>query len=209
MPRSDHDRVVALAGLFLAASQVRELARRGSLDSERFETSVLSILQVDAPSSEAIYGGAVRLRAGLDLVIRQLDRQQDVELTRYAVALLVLERKLAARPALVARLGQGIGEAVAKLEYFPVTHQTVVASLAESYLATISTLGPRIMVHGEHVHLNRPENAERIRCLLLAGIRAAWLWRQSGGGRFTLLWRRGPLLMAARQMLADPPRAVE
>jgi len=157
---------------------------------------------VDASSSEAVYGELARLRNGLQLLVRQLDRQQDVELTRYAVALLVLARKLEARPALLARLRQGIQEAIAKLEYFPVTHQAVVASLAESYLATVSTLGPRIMVHGEHLHLNHTENAERIRCLLLAGIRAAWLWRQSGGGRFTLLWRRGALLHQARVLLA-------
>ena len=202
MPRTDHDRVVALAGLFLAISQVRGIARRGQLDSEDFETSLSSILQVDASSSEAVYGELARLRNGLQLLVRQLDRQQDVELTRYAVALLVLARKLEARPALLARLRQGIQEAIAKLEYFPVTHQAVVASLAESYLATVSTLGPRIMVHGEHLHLNHTENAERIRCLLLAGIRAAWLWRQSGGGRFTLLWRRGALLHQARVLLA-------
>jgi len=202
MPRTDHDRVVALAGLFLAISQVRGIARRGQLDSEDFETSLSSILQVDAFSSEAVYGELARLRNGLQLLVRQLDRQQDVELTRYAVALLVLARKLEARPALLARLRQGIQEAIAKLEYFPVTHQAVVASLAESYLATVSTLGPRIMVHGEHLHLNHTENAERIRCLLLAGIRAAWLWRQSGGGRFTLLWRRGALLHQARVLLA-------
>jgi len=202
MPRTDHDRVVALAGLFLATSQVRGIARRGQLDSEDFETSLSSILQVDASSSEAVYGELARLRNGLQLLVRQLDRQQDVELTRYAVALLVLARKLEARPALLARLRQGIQEASAKLEYFPVTHQAVVASLAESYLATVSTLGPRIMVHGEHLHLNHTENAERIRCLLLAGIRAAFLWRQSGGGRFTLLWRRGALLHQARVLLA-------
>lgn len=203
MPRSDHDRVVALAGLFLAISQVRGIARRGALDSEDFETSLLSLLTVEAPSSEAVYGELFRLRNGLQLVVRQLERRQDVELTRYAVALLVLERKLVSRPALLARLRQGIQEATAKLDYFPVTHQAVVASLAQTYLATVSTLGPRIMVHGEHLYLNRPENAERIRCLLLAGIRAAWLWRQSGGGRFTLLWRREPLLVQARRLLGQ------
>jgi high frequency lysogenization protein len=46
-------------------------------------------------------------------------------------------------------------------------------------------LSPRIMVNGDPAHLNNPENANRIRALLLAGIRAAMLWRQSGGGRLT------------------------
>lgn len=203
MPRTDHDRVVALAGLFQAAAQVRDIARHGRVEGETFETAILSIMKIDAPSSDAVYGGLERLAPGLELVVGQLSRRQDMELTRYVVALLVLERKLSQRPPLLEVLAKGIAEATGKLEYFPVTHQVVVASLAETYLATISTLGPRIMVHGEHLHLNRTENAEKIRCLLLAGIRAAWLWRQSGGGRFTLLFRRRPLALEAERLLGE------
>ena len=58
------------------------------------------------------------------------------------------------------------------------------------------------MVNGDPVHLNNSENANRIRALLLAGIRAATLWRQSGGGRLTLLLRRNPLLLETRMLLA-------
>ena len=62
------------------------------------------------------------------------------------------------------------------------------------------------MVNGAQIHLNNPENANRIRALLLAGIRAATLWRQSGGSRITLLLRRNTLLRESRVLLAriDP-----
>lgn len=201
MARNDHDRVVALSGLFLAVSQVQQIARHGQCHGEHLETALLSILRVNAASSVAIYGELERLHEGLRLTIQQLDRHHNVELNRYAIALMVLEPKLARRNTLVERLRQGIEEASAKLEYFPVTHESVVASLATTYLETISTLRPRVMVHGEHLHLHQSENAARIRCLLLAGIRAAWLWRQSGGGRLSLLLRRRALVAEAQALL--------
>ena len=76
------------------------------------------------------------------------------------------------------------------------------ARFADLYLKTISTLTPRIMVSGSQLHLNNPENASRIRALLLAGVRAAILWRQSGGSRWKLLVRRNALLREARLLLA-------
>ena len=88
------------------------------------------------------------------------------------------------------------------LAHFPLNHSNTVARFADLYLKNISTLSPRIMVNGDPVHLNNSENANRIRALLLAGIRAATLWRQSGGGRLTLLLRRSPLLRETRMLLA-------
>ena len=58
------------------------------------------------------------------------------------------------------------------------------------------------MVSGEHMHLSKPENANRIRALLLAGIRAAVLWRQSGGNWFSLMLRRKSLAEETRRILA-------
>jgi high frequency lysogenization protein len=49
--------------------------------------------------------------------------------------------------------------------------------------------------------LKDDENQHRIRALLLAGIRAAWLWRQVGGSRWRVLFGRTALLEAAREYL--------
>ena len=182
MPQTDQDRVIALASLFQATDMVRSIARTGQANPEDFKTCVDSLFKIDAPSSEAIYGGIDHLKRGLSLLVEQLIKPKDMEITRYVIALLVLERKLRKQPPLVQKIRQGIEETMAKLEYFPLTHDNIIASLAAIYASTISTLPPRIMVNGEHVHLNQPENAARIRALLLAGIRSAILWQQSGGG---------------------------
>lgn len=201
MPQTDHDRVIALAGLFQVTTLVRRIAYTGQADPEDFETCIASLFKITVASSEEIYGGSARLQTGLRLLIEQLRSPKNGEITRYMVALLVLERKLSKQPRLLQRIRDGIEATTAKLDYFTLTHENIIASLADIYSTTISTLAPRIMVSGEHNYLTQPENASRIRALLLAGIRSAMLWRQSGGGRLTLLLRRKPLLLEAQRLL--------
>lgn len=202
MPQTDHDRTIALAGLLQAIESVRDIARRGQTNLEDIDTCLSSLLKIDAPSSSAIYGGSHRLRSGLRLLEQQLTNPHDMELTRYAVALLGLERKLARRGDLLQAIRAGLEDITQNLTHFPLNHSNTMARFADLYLKNVSTLSPRIMVNGDQLHLNNSENANRIRALLLAGIRAATLWRQSGGGRLTLLVRRNTLLRETRVLLA-------
>ncbi|MEE4379559.1 MAG: high frequency lysogenization protein HflD [Candidatus Competibacteraceae bacterium] len=202
MPNTDHDRVIALAGLFLATTLVRDIARNGRVDSDDFATCLGSLLKIDAASNEDVYGSVSQLHSGLRQLKRHLSNPKDMEITRYVVALLVLERKLARHTAMLQRIREGLEATVDKLSYFPLGHENIIAGLADIYAATVSTLTPRIMVNGERVHLTNPDNTNRIRTLLLAGVRAARLWRQSGGGRLTLLFRRRVLLLETQHILA-------
>ncbi len=203
MPQTDHDRAIALAGILQTVDLVRGIARRGQANPEDVDTCLSSLLKIDAISSSDVYGGIDRLRPGLRLLELQLSNPRDLELTRYAVALLSLERKLSRRADLLRAIGAGLEEIIRNLPHFPVSHGNTVARFADIYLKNISTLSPRIMVNGAQIHLNNPDNANRIRALLLAGIRAATLWRQSGGSRLTLLLRRNPLLRETRSLLAS------
>lgn len=71
------------------------------------------------------------------------------------------------------------------------------------YTDVVSQLHPKIMVRGSHGYLSQPSVANRIRAVLLAGIRAAFLWKQVGGSRWQLLFKRGSYLRAADQCLAS------
>ena len=120
---------------------------------------------------------------------------------RYAASLLHLERKLVRSQALLGVLRDGIDDASRQVEHFPATHDNVVAKLADIYANTVSTLQPRIMVQGEPKYLSQSGNADRIRALLLSGIRAAVLWRQLGGNRLRLLFSRSRIVRCAHAML--------
>ncbi len=199
------DRVLALAGMFQAITMVSRVAHQGIVDSAPFSVSITSIFILDADNVEDVYGGVASLTHGLTELRRHLGRTGeplDKEITRYLMGLVHLERKLIKNRRMLETLREGIQATKAQSEVFHPTHSNVIAKLADIYGSAISTLGPRIMVHGEPIHLNNPENANRIRALLLAGIRSTVLWRQKGGGRFNLLLLRGRILQTAETLLA-------
>jgi high frequency lysogenization protein len=211
-PPSHLDRVMALAGLYQATALVKQVAHAGTVEAAPFEASIASVLCLDAASTEEVFGGWEHLGIGLETLCRQLGRRggKDTELTRYAVCLLFLERKLKRRQDLRQEILQGIRKAQPQASYFCPTHESVLANLAEIYTSTISTLSPRIMVTGSPAYLSNPSYANRIRALLLAGLRATVLWRQLGGRRLHLLFSRADILAAARAKLdtlaMDPGR---
>jgi high frequency lysogenization protein len=193
MIRSMSDATLALAGVFQAAWLVKEIAHRGSVRTELFETSIHSLFETDPPSTEAVFGGRDRLATGLRLLREQLgggEASRDVETTKYVLAVMHLERKLVRNGRLMERLRVGIERARIQAGHFSFTHDNVVAALADLYVNTVSTLTPRIIVSGQHGHLSNPANANKVRALLLAAMRSAVLWRQNGGSRLQLVFKR-------------------
>ncbi len=59
------------------------------------------------------------------------------------------------------------------------------------------------MVKGEEKFLSQTNNANKIRALLLSGIRSAVLWRQVGGNRWQLLLKRKYFVSEANRILRD------
>ncbi len=201
------DRTLALAALFQAAQLVQHVARRGHAADSDVETCINSLFQIDAPSTEAIFNGSQGLATGLRTLrarLRSGGSAEELEITRYVIVMLHLERKLAGFATMQDTLRIGIERIRNQLNYFPSTHDNILAALGELYQATISTLRPRIMVQGEPTYLADKARANQIRALLLAGIRAAVLWRQLGGRRWQLFISRRKILETAQQLLEQP-----
>ncbi len=198
------ERTMALAGLFQACALVRDIAHQGSADPAALSASLDSIRDLDAPSTEAIFGGVDRLAMGLRVLREQLgpgSRGRDPELTAYAASVMYLERRLMASERVVAHLRTALSALRAPLETPP--EPDWVESVATLYVETVGTLGPRIMVRGEPVHLETPGHPELVRALLLAAIRAAVLWRQLGGGRIGLLLGRAGYARWSERLLEE------
>ncbi len=211
MKYTDTDRTIALAGIFQATQLVHQLAYTGKADGDDFETCINSLFLTDIDSAVDTFGDITRLRSGLQALIEQLGGSDDesarpqknrqLDATKYAIGIMVLERKLSKNPDMLKAVFDGIERARNQAEHFSVTHENVIASLAHTYSQTISTLLPKIMVNGEHTHLANPSTADRIRALLLAAIRAAVLWRQCQGSRWQLFFRRKKILDEAQRLL--------
>ena len=83
---------------------------------------------------------------------------------------------------------------------FNMSRASKVGKIDILYQDHISPLQPRIIVRGDQSYLLNEDNAAKIRTLLLAGIRAAVLWRQLGGSKWKLFLTRSKYVEIAREM---------
>ena len=193
------ERTIALAGVLQACEQVQSLARTGSADDDVIESSIQSILILDAVNTQAIYGGFKGVRSGLSLIangIMSSPQADKVELLRYAMTLLHLQTQLYDDQSAFAKFGA----AIQKLS--SVSSEELTSSCSVIYQKFISDLRPQIIVQGEQNFLQQESIPPQIRAMLLAGIRSAVLWRQKNGGRFKLLWERTRMQNAAKVLLS-------
>jgi high frequency lysogenization protein len=104
------------------------------------------------------------------------------------------------------QLANGIERIKGETNLADVTDPDIIAALAELYKDTVSSLQPRIMVKGEESVLRNTDSKNMIRALLLAGMRAAVLWRQRGGNRIRLIFQRKQFLDCCAALLAEARR---
>lgn len=199
------NQVLALAGIYQACAQVKSLAWHGRCEAAVLDAALGSVFKVNPRDIDDVYGGNGRVNDGLRVVAAQFDPQAldtDIELTRYVLSLLAIEKKLRRRPALLQQLRDSIHRAGTQLLHFGTSHPNTWSALAEIYQGTISTLTPRVMVNGDRLHLGNETNVAKIRALLLAAIRSAVLWRQCGGTRMSFLLNRRNYYHEANNLLA-------
>jgi len=200
------DKTLALAGIFQATALVKNIAANGLVDQHDFEICIRSIFETDPVSVEAVYGQVEYLRTGLTTLIEQLgekNNQRDIDIARYVISLLHLQHKLSKNKTILDAVASGIERAQRQTEHFHITHENVIANLADIYSQTISQIPPKIMVSGDSLYLSNPYQANKIRALLLAGMRSAVLWAQLGGSRWQILLRRRRFSQEAERIIKE------
>lgn len=201
--RTLYGRTVALAALYQAVGLVQQTAYGRTRDALATTCSINSIFVTSPGSIEEVFGGMAGLAPGLDTLCEQFGNdssKRDPGLTGYAITLLHLERRLSRQPALQQEVARGIEASRAMRGEDQVIPPELTAALAAVYTRTISTIAPRIRVQGEPAILKAEESRNMIRALLLAGMRAAVLWRHCGGNRIRLLLERSALHDEARRL---------
>lgn len=176
-------RSLALAGTFGAAALVQQLADDHELDAleERLSTALVGATVVRDPDDWAlVFADLPAFRQGVTQAIEVLSNQKDRRALLYGVQLIQLAELLRDQPAVRNRLGELLDE---------LTNDEP-ETLAAIYKQSISHLGQRIQVTGSAKALQQTETADRIRMLLLCGVRMAWLWLRLGGKRRQLVFGR-------------------
>lgn len=206
MAKNYYDITLAMAGISQAARLVQQLAHEGLCDRGALHTLLNSLLQMDPPSTLAVFGAEEsKLKIGLETLIGVLNANNKgpgAELTRYTISLMVLERKLNANEQAMNTLAERLGQLDRQLAHFDLESDTIISALSGIYVDVVSPLGPRIQVTGAPAILQNPQVQAKVRATLLAGIRAAVLWHQVGGSRLQLMFSRNRLLKQAQNIVA-------
>lgn len=201
---SVENQTIALAGLFLSTGLVQTIANTGKFDEHNMRVALESLFTLDATTVESVYGSKANLKSGNRRLVDQLSgtgRSPDLQITHYTLNLLKLESKCQASPETMDRIRRGIESATLLRNHYDTMDDEVVSLLAKIYTDNISTLTPRIVVHGNREYLEKDSHANSIRACLLAGVRAAVLWRQCGGSRWKIVSSRQKYVNQANEDL--------
>lgn len=195
--------VMALAAMCQVAKQVQKIAQYGSNNEHDLEILLSSIIQTSPESPEDVYQGTDNLRDGYKTLMAQLTAgaQKDAEIVKYVGGLMQLERALNANDKSLNELGKRIDDIHRRLDHFAITDESVVAGLADIYSSVLSPLGHRIQVYGKPELLKQQLTQNKIRALLLAGVRSAVLWRQMGGKRRHFFFSKRKILAIAKSKI--------
>lgn len=197
------ERTIALAGIFQATELVRQAANHGTWSGYSADTCLESLLSIEAESVDDIYGNANKIRLGAETLVSVLqgDRRY-MESLSYAVSLMQLENNFKNKAKMQTHIGSEL-LSIAAVDDGTEIHEIKdlqANKIAALYTTTISTISPRIVVNGRPQHLQIDRTVDWIRTLLFAGLRSAVLWRQLGGGRFSLMFGRKKMLSEAQSL---------
>lgn len=193
-------RALALAGLVQSALLVEHSAFGKNTPESGLSLLYQSVYITDPNDFKDIVPEMEALTPGIRFLQQMLQKQPDESEKRilsYVLNVIQLERKLCKRSDLLDTLGQALQQLQARYaDPEDRLQPNAIADLAELYRDTVGQLQPRIEVRGDASHLQNPSEADKIRSLLLTGIRFSMLWRQLGG-------RRWHLVFSQRQILAN------
>ena len=196
MSKSASDRALALAGVFQAASMVHSIAHRGICDAPARQASIDSLFRFDAEKTIEVYGDISGIRYGLRQLCQNIAHPSEPSpALRYTLTLLKLAKQ-ASRSDMLSTIGNELQSLKTESD-----DSERLRGLSDLYAKTISQMQPRVIVTGDPALLKDNANTTLIRALLLAGIRSAILWQQSGGTRTYLVFSRKRIVFEAEKLL--------
>lgn len=203
---SVEDQTIALAGMFQSAILIEQIARTGEINQAAFDCCLDSLFTFDADTTLEIFGDIAGLNQGFRTMTAYLGgraKRTGKNLAYYIMSMMKLSNNLLKNNTLADNLQSDLLTIQQQTREFDMSRGSLVNKIDGLYQKTISNMQPRIIVRGEQNYLTNPDNAAKVRALLLAGIRAAVLWHQLGGSKWKLMFSRGKYVEVAKRQLSD------
>lgn len=200
MTEQERNQTIAMAAICEAALLIQQVSKGQAIDTVAMRTLLSGVMATSPDSVTDVYQDIAALKQGSYLLVHQLSGQatsKDVEVTRYLAGMMSLSKKLLNNAHALSGLTTSLKEIERRLEHFDICDASVVGNFADIYSKNISPIGQKIKVIGTPQNLKQPLIQNQVRALLLAGVRAAVLWRQMGGKRRQFIFSRNKILQSA------------
>ena len=186
------NQVLSLAAVVQCCQQVHSLATTGQGNEDTINRLLEAILDLETHDPELMLGGVQGVRSGLDFIrsfnAAASDRNR-LEITRLAGNVLQVQKSLHKNPDVIKRLGDEITELKQFCMLTPLDDDAI-GRINNIYQQCLSPLRPSIVVNGSRDYLQQTNVVHKVRGLLLAGVRFAYLWKQLDGAFWHLLIMR-------------------
>ncbi len=203
----------ALAALFQCATQIQRIATTGYYDEHAVACVLRSLLVTDPQTVDDIYAQR-ELSVGFRQIVDSFGKDPStktagcISITKMALKVISLTSSIERNTKIFNRLSDEIDSLKSAIttehpDFFDgdtavVNSQNNVHLFGSLYQSIISPNFAKLLIYGEERFLSESENQERIRALLLAAVRAVILWRQVGGRRRFLVFRRKSIIEYAQ-----------
>lgn len=197
---SQRSQTIALSAICQSAQLIQQISKGKPYDKEQFAIIVSGIMVTSPKTIFDVYPTVEEVAAGCELLIHQLSGQttsRDVEATRYIAGIMSLSKRLLRSTSSLQNLTDALAKIERRLEHFELLSPSIIQNFADTYREVISPIGQKIQIIGNPDILKQPDTQNKVRALLLAGVRAAVLWRQFGGQRRQFLLSRKRILQDA------------
>ncbi|MGN1281806.1 MAG: lysogenization protein HflD [Succinivibrio sp.] len=206
---------IALAALFQCCTQIQRVATTGYYDENAVSCVMRAVFVTNPKTVEDIYDPA-KLVVGFKQLTDSLGKSDitktadTIVITKMALKVITLANNIERNEKINTRLSEKVDElADSILQDNPdlldsdVSNDTILSdenirNCGHIYQSLISPNFAKLIIYGEERFLRNTENQDKIRALLLCAIRAVVLWRQVGGKRRYLIFRRKDILEYAQ-----------
>jgi high frequency lysogenization protein len=208
MVKNIYSVTLSLAGLCQSAQLVYQLSQTGNYDNKAFKVCIDSILNLSPKTVLSVYGNNEKnLNLGFNTLLTVLNITNQntisVHVIKYILGIMVLERKLTKNIIALKRLSHRLRVIKKNAILYIEQYDHLINDLSSIYLDIISNLGSRIKIVGTASILDKIEVQNKLRSILLAGIRSAVLWRQVGGSRLQLIFFRNRFNIEVKRILVN------
>lgn len=203
---SDLDKqTLSLIALFQSVLLVQELAQKGTIEDRDLVPIISSIIALEPDRFEDIYKPLSSLHLGaaelLDVLKLRAPKHRS-DAIHYAIRIMHLEKLFQKNPSLQEKLRNQLSVIEHQSKFFDgLLDDNLFDKFNQTYIETLGMLSYRIQINGSKSHLENPQNAAKIRTLLLGAIRACHLWRHYGGSKLNILFKNKPYIQSIESFL--------